>query len=100
MRSNQMTELFLFQRCMEADACSTEIIVWKNPEADVQFQICLESFLYRNQNLFTSLCLLTKQEVQKRNNITFLYEWYCSSFFTTLITIVKFHSSMPTRLNE
>lgn len=81
MRSNQMTGLFLFQRCMEADACSTEIIVWKNPEADVQFQICLESFLYRNQNLITSLCLLTKQEVQKRNNITLFIRMVLLIFF-------------------
>lgn len=64
-----------------------------------QFQICLESFLYRNQNLFTSWCFVEVQEVQKRN-ITFLYEWYCLTFFTPLITIVKCHSSMPTRLNE
>lgn len=34
MRSNQMTVLFLFQHCMEADAWSTEKIVWKNPETD------------------------------------------------------------------
>lgn len=98
MRSNQMTELFLFQRCMEADACSTEIIVLKNLEAD-SFRYAWNLFCTEIK-IFSPLgVLLSKQEVQKRN-ITFLYEWYCLSFFTTLITIVKCHSSMPARLNK
>lgn len=45
-----------------------------------QFQICLESFCTEIK-IFSPLgVLLSKQEVQKRN-ITFLYEWYCLSFF-------------------
>lgn len=79
MRSNQMTELFLFQRCMEADACSTEIIVLKNLEAD-SFRYAWNLFCTEIK-IFSPLgVLLSKQEVQKRN-ITFLYEWYCLSFF-------------------
>lgn len=49
MRSNQMTELFLFQRCMEADACSTEIIVWKNPEA-VSFRYAWNLFVQKSKS--------------------------------------------------
>lgn len=47
-----------------------------------QFQICLESFCTEIK-IFSPLgVLLSKQEVQKRN-ITFLYEWYCLTFFYT-----------------
>lgn len=65
-----------------------------------QFQICLESFLYRNQNLFTSWCFVDQTGSTKKKQHYFYMNGIAYLFFTTLITIVKCHSSMPARLNK
>lgn len=98
MRSNQMTELFLFQRCMEADACSTEIIVWKNPEAD-SFRYAWNLFVQKSKS-FHLLVFCWANRKYKKETLLFYMNGIAYLFFTTLITIVKCHSSMPARLNK
>lgn len=93
-----MTVLFLFQRCMEADACSTEIIVLKNLEAD-SFRYAWNLFCTEIK-IFSPHCVCWPNRKYKKETLRFYMNGIAYLFFTTLIIIVKCHSSMPARLNK
>lgn len=64
-----MTGLFLSQRCMEADACSTEIIVLKNLEAD-SFRYAWNLFCTEIK-IFSPLGVLLKYRKYKKETLRF-----------------------------